>query len=263
MKKNHYILLLALAVIAILAFKNPRIVKNETSNDGLLVATLYMQHAAEYQAACYQSFNLGKYKLHEKMAQYNGNKKLAVVVDIDETVLDNSPFSARSILENTDYPKYWDDWCMLAKAKSIPGAMEFLVYAQLKGVETFYISNRKIKLFSATQTNLRNNGFPFADSTHILLRTSSNDKESRRNKVRETHEVVLYFGDNLGDFMSDFDEQPNEKRNALARDIQNDFGDEFIVLPNPTYGTWLNALIEGATPETNTDSIYKARLINF
>jgi len=121
----------------------------------------------------------------------------------------------------------------MAKAKSVPGAMEFLVYAQSKGVETFYISNRKIKLFSATQTNLINNGFPFADSTHILLRTSTNDKEPRRNKVRETNEIVLYFGD------------------------------EFIVLPNPTYGTWLNALIEGAAPTANTDSLYKAQLINF
>lgn len=263
MKKYYFLLLTAVAGYTLLAFQNHLPEKNEPNNDGLLLATLYMQHAGEYQASCYQSYNLAKWKLSEKLAQYKGEKKLAVVVDIDETVLDNSPFSARSILENTDYPKYWDEWCMQAKAKSIPGAMEFLVYAQSKGVETFYISNRKIKLFTATQTNLINNGFPFADSTHILLRTTTNDKEPRRNKVRETHEVVLYFGDNLGDFMSDFDDQPNQKRNAIVRDIQNDFGDEFIVLPNPTYGTWLNALIEGATPETNTDSLYKTQLINF
>ena len=258
--------LLLITVIALLITAcQPTITKQEPieNNDGLLLATLFMQRSSEYQALCYQAYNWGQLRLDEKLNAYNGEKKLAVVVDIDETVLDNSPFSAKSIIENTDYPKYWDEWCEKAEAKSIPGAVEFLKYAESKGVETFYISNRKVHLIAPTLLNLQNNGFPFADSTHIMLRTTSSDKEERRNKVREDFDVLLYFGDNLGDFMSVFDGKNTKDRNALTLEMKEKFGDQFIVLPNPTYGGWMDAMKTGLPKNIDTDSLYKARLINF
>jgi 5'-nucleotidase (lipoprotein e(P4) family) len=234
-----------------------------TNNDGLILATLYMQQSAEYQAICKQAYNIGKLKLDEQLKIYSGEKKLAVVVDIDETVLDNSPFSARSVLENTDYPKYWDEWCNKAEAKAIPGSVEFLNYAADNGVETFYISNRKVHLTEATLKNLQEKDFPFADSAHLLLRTNTSNKEPRRNKVRETHDILLLFGDNLGDFNPAFDDQPTQKRHALVQQMKNKFGEEYIVLPNPTYGAWMSAMQEGLPKNINVDSLYRAKLINF
>ena len=237
--------------------------EKEANNDGLLMATLYVQQAAEYKALCFQAYNLAQFKLDEKISKYSGDKKMAVIVDIDETVLDNSPFTAKSIIENTDYPKYWDEWCNLAKAQSVPGAVEFLKYAESVGVETFYVSNRKAHLIPATLKNLQENGFPFADSAHLFLRTKSSDKEIRRNIIREDNDILLYFGDALGDFLPAFDEPSTEARNALAREIHNDFGAEYIVLPNPTYGTWMNSLLTGVPKTADADSVYKSRLINF
>ena len=77
-------------------------------------------------------------------------KKMAIVVDIDETVLDNSPFEAKSIIENTDYPVYWDEWCQKEEARPIAGAVEFLNYAKSKGADVFYITNRKEHLKDVT-----------------------------------------------------------------------------------------------------------------
>jgi len=233
------------------------------NNDGLLMATLYMQRASEYKALCYQAYNSAAFQLDEKIKNHQGNKKLAVVVDIDETVLDNSPFTARSIIENTNYPTYWKEWCEKSEAKPIPGALDFLTYAASKDVETFYISNRKVTLTEATLINLQKDGFPYADSLHILLRTNTSDKEPRRNIVRENHDILLLCGDNLGDFISDFDVKDNSKRSELTFQNKNKFGEEYIVLPNPTYGVWMNALLKGSTKDVDADSVYKSRLINF
>lgn len=263
MKKTIFYFLYILLFSSLVSC-TPRESKEEfANNDGLLLATLYMQQSAEYQAICKQTYTIGKLKLDEHLKNYSGTKKLAVVVDIDETVLDNSPFSARSILENTDYPKYWDEWCNKAEAKAIPGAVEFLNYAAEQGVETFYISNRKVHLTEATLKNLQNQDFPFADSAHLMLRTNTGNKELRRNKVRETHEILLLFGDNLGDFNPAFDDKGTMERRALVQQLKNKFGEEYMVLPNPTYGAWMSALQVGLPKNINVDSLYRAQLINF
>ena len=235
----------------------------ESNNDGLLMATLFVQQSSEYRALCYQVYNMAQTRLDIKIAQHQGEKALAVVVDIDETVLDNSPFSARSIIKNTDYPKYWDEWCNKSEAIPIPGALEFLKYAKKQGVETFYISNRKVHLTAATLKNLQLYDFPFADSSHLFLRKKSSDKESRRNMVRKTHDILLFFGDNLGDFSSEFDDKSTSTRQALTVENQNKFGEEYLVLPNPTYGTWMNALRDNVTKSADIDSVYKSKLIDF
>lgn len=263
MKKSILILSLIFSIV-ILNSCNEQLQKEEVSNnDGLLMATLYMQQAAEYQSLCLQAYEIGKIRLDNLVESYNGDKKPAIVVDIDETVLDNSPFTARSIIENTDYPKYWDEWCNKSEAKPIAGALDFLNYAAEKGVETFYISNRKIHLTEATLKNLQKYDFPFADSSHLLLRTTTSNKEPRRNQVRETHEILLFFGDNLGDFSPVFDDKATKQRHAMVQQMKNEFGKKFIVLPNPTYGAWMNAMKEGIPENANIDSLYRSKLINF
>lgn len=262
--KNKFLILFSLLLLtSMVSCTLTKKEEEKTNNDGLLLATLYMQQSAEYHAICKQAFNVGHYQLDKILSDYKGAKKPAIIVDIDETVLDNSPFSARSIIENTDYPKYWDDWCEKAEAKPISGAVEFLNYAAERGVETFYISNRKVHLTKPTLDNLLKYEFPFADSTHLLLRTTTSNKEPRRNKVRESHQIVLLFGDNLGDFSSAFDDKSTMDRKALVQQMKNEFGEHFIVLPNPTYGAWMDAMRKDLPKSINLDSLYRSKLINF
>lgn len=259
---KYTLLLLSTILLSFTACKPKVSEQTNDQNEKLVFATLFVQQAAEFKALNHQAYNIGKLRLDEILIAYKGDKKLAVVVDIDETVLDNSPFEAKSILEKTNYPKYWKEWCDLAKAESIAGAQEFLSYAAEKGVETFYISNRKVEVYERTLANLMRNGFPFADSTHMLLRTSVNDKEPRRNSVKKNYEIVLLFGDNLGDFSNIFDDKSTADRYALVEEFKEEFGNRFIVLPNPMYGAWDAAMFYDIVVD-NKDSVYKARLKSF
>jgi len=221
--------------------------ESETStvdNEALLYATLYQQKSAEAAALCHQAFNLAELRLNQVLDNNPYDKPLAIVVDVDETILDNSPFEAKSILENTDYPKYWDEWCNLASAKAMPGAAEFLTYAASKGVETFYITNRKVEFQEVTMKNLTEKGFPFVDDAHMFLRKSVSGKESRRLEVLKSHEIVMLMGDNLNDFTDVFEGKSREDRHLLISSLRAEFGKKFIVLPNAMYGEWINALLK-------------------
>lgn len=221
--------------------------ESETSNvdnEALLYATLYQQKSAEVAALCHQAFNLAELRLNQILADHPYDKPLAIVVDVDETVLDNSPFEAKSILENTDYPKYWGEWCELASAKALPGAAEFLNYAASKGVETFYVTNRKVEFQEATMKNLAAKGFPFVDDAHMFLRTTESSKEPRRIEIQKSYEIVILMGDNLNDFTDVFEGKSREDRHKLIRSLKAEFGNKFIVLPNAMYGEWINALLK-------------------
>jgi 5'-nucleotidase (lipoprotein e(P4) family) len=230
------------------------------NNDILLMSTLFHQKAAEMRAIYYQIYNLATLRLDNELRMAGLSKTLAVVVDIDETVLDNSPFEAKSILENTNYPKYWGEWCELAQAKAIHGAVEFLSYAESKGVEVFYITNRKEKFKTATIENLKKEGFPFADKKHLLMRTTSSSKKERRESVGKTHKVVLIIGDNLGDFLDIFDKNNINRRFEITDSLKNEFGKRFIILPNSMYGTWINTILNfqyDLTPDQKLDIFHE------
>ena len=107
---------------------------------------------------------------------------------------------------------------------------------------------------------------PNADTSHVFLRTTSSEKQARRDRVLETHEVVLYMGDNLSDFSDVFDNQSTESRNQLVEDMQASFGDKFIVFPNPMYGDWESkGIYENNRGWTNEqkDSIRLSKLVSF
>lgn len=215
----------------------------QVDNEALLYATLYQQKSAETAALYHQAFNFAELRLNQILADNPYDKPLAIVVDVDETVLDNTPFEAKSILENTDYPTYWGEWCELASAKALPGAAEFLNYAASKGVETFYVTNRKIEFQEATMKNLAAKGFPFVDEAHMFLRTTESSKEPRRLEILRTHKIVILMGDNLNDFTDVFEGKSREDRHLLISSLRSEFGKKFIVLPNPMYGEWVNALL--------------------
>lgn len=221
-------------------------------NQTLVLATLYYQHAAEMKALSYQAYNLGKMKLDEILTKGEDPSKLAIVLDIDETILDNSPSEAQNIKDTLTFPGTWNEWVDAAKAETLPGAVEFLNDASSKGVQIFYISNREEASRTATIKNLTQKGFPQVLDDHILLKTNESGKENRRQVVEKNHKIILLFGDNLADFTSLFDKQTTDRRNFLVDSLYTEFGNRFIVLPNPMYGGWLDALYDnqrGLTPE--------------
>ncbi len=212
------------------------------SSTYLMMAVLYQQTAAEYRALCYQAFNIARYQVDQSRRIMGLMKKQAVIVDIDETVLDNSPQEAKCILNDTLYPAYWNEWVNLAMAKPVPGSLEFLNYVESLGWDVYYITNRKEKYREVTLKNLKEVGFPYADDDHLLMKTDSNNKKSRRDKVAETHSIILLVGDNLNDFTDVFENKSVPQRFELTDSLKKEFGNRFIILPNAMYGDWEGAL---------------------
>lgn len=203
-----------------------------------MMATLYMQQAPEYVALAEQAYHQATIVLNKQLDK--ATVPLAIVTDIDETVLDNSPYQAKQVLENINYPDHWDEWINKADAQPIPGSLAFLKHADSLGIAIFYISNRKIHLLDATIKNLNKFGYPQADSAHIYLRTSTASKEERRNKVLEQgYQIALFLGDNLDDMSAQFETEDTQARAEAVKSNLNNFGEKYIVLPNPTYGKWV------------------------
>ena len=215
--------------------------------------TLYMQKAAEYRSLAYQAFNLARLRLDADLDKKNVKKlpkaersmPRAIVVDIDETILDNSPAQAYSIANNAPFNlKDWYAWGEMRKAKAVPGAVAFLNYAVSKGARIFYVSNRDEVQKQATIDNLKNVGLTDVGNDNVILRAGESSKEARRTSIAKTHRIVMLMGDNLDDFSNVFEKKPIAERFAETDKARENFGRNFIVLPNAMYGTWENAIYD-------------------
>lgn len=189
-------------------------------------AVLWQQQAAEYRALSYQAFNLAQMQLHTILDRKSDYKKpIAIVTDIDETVLDNSRYSGKQIEFDEAYSaSRWIEWVKEKKANAIPGALDFFNYAKSKDVAVFYISNRSTNQKEETIENLQRIGFPFADPTHVLLKDSTSEKKPRRLLVQKEYEIVLLIGDNLSDFSAIFENRSTTERNRSVDSLKAFFG---------------------------------------
>ena len=203
------------------------------------MSVLWYQKSAEMKALYYQGFNIAQLRMDLFLTNDTSSKPNAVIVDIDETMLDNSPFEAKCIETGLPYSKEsWGTWTSLAQAEALPGAVEFSHYAKAKNIEVFYISNRSVQEFEPTLKNLQEKKFAYADSLHLLLKTTTSNKEERRLTVNNNYDIVLLIGDNLGDFAEIFDDRTENYGFEHVLNFKNQFGDRFIMLPNPMYGSW-------------------------
>jgi len=219
-------------------------VSSGNENDKLLIAVSWYQQSAELTALFYQGFNIAQERLDAAVAGNTSGKPLAVIVDIDETMLDNSPFESE-VINSRDDISGWYKWTAKASARALPGALEFAEYAQSKGVEIFYVTNRDDKEREVTLRNLNAVKFPFATEDHLLTRSdlsystgNTSSKKGRRAIVAENYNVILLIGDNLNDFSEIFeDRRTNNGKDAVVNNREL-FGQKFIILPNPMYGAW-------------------------
>lgn len=225
-------------------------------------ATLWVQNAAEYTAITTQAYNTAlrmlplsledsfwTASLNQQENENHLSLPTAVILDIDETVLDNSPFQARMIKQDKTFNiEDWNAWCNEANADAVPGALEFTKYAAEKGVVIFYISNRSYEVEDATRENLIKKGFPVSDSMDTIMSNGeepgwNSSKIERRRMVEENYRVLMAFGDDLNDFFPAKD-ITQDKRAALVEENANKFGRMWFVFPNPVYGSWEDALFD-------------------
>ena len=176
--------------------------------------------------------------------------KPAVVLDIDETVLDNSPYQARLIKHGGEYNEAdWAAWCNEQRARALPGVVEFTQFAAKHGIAVIYISNRAKDLDQATLANLRKAGLPVSGPEAFLgLGTFVEDCEQigtekgcRRQLISHKYRVLMQFGDQIGDFVTVLANNAGGRQKAMQPYLDW-IGTRWFVLPNPTYGAWEPAL---------------------
>ena len=236
------------------------------ANDNLN-AVLWVQRAAEYDAVTQTVYRGAADELDVALKEANwdalvpserGNAATglppAVVMDVDETVLDNSPYQARLVHDGASYDEStWDLWVAEKKAKPVPGVVDFAKAAAARGVTILYISNRAVHLKDATIANLKAVGMPVKDDSVFLglgtfvegCEQDGSEKNCRRKLAGQKYRVLMQFGDQLGDFVQIVANTPTD-RDALYEEYADWFGERWFMLPNPTYGSWEPAVFNNA-----------------
>ncbi|MEM6797812.1 MAG: HAD family acid phosphatase [Acidobacteriota bacterium] len=224
-----------------------------------LDATLWVQTSPEFRATTLQTFQLASLRLEQALEDPQWTAALeqdaakmaglppAIIVDVDETLIDNSRFQARLVAENLVYePATWDGWVQQSAAPALEGAREFLAHADSLGVTIFYVTNRGSHHEPPTRRNLEREQMPIDSSRDVVLTKGENgwtsDKTTRRQHVAETHRVLLMLGDDLNDFVSGAKAPAPEPRRELAERYREMWGTKWLMLANPGYGSWMESL---------------------
>ncbi|HST44722.1 MAG TPA: 5'-nucleotidase, lipoprotein e(P4) family [Luteimonas sp.] len=239
-----------------------------TAHDNLN-AVLWVQRSAEYRAVSETVFHAAARQLDHALAEKNWDALVpgerdnagatadlppAVIMDVDETVLDNSPYQARLVVDGVEYDEVsWDAWVAEKRAEPVPGVVDFARAAAAKGVTILYLSNRAQHLQAATLANLRDKGLPVKDDTVFLglgtvlpgCEQNGSEKNCRRRLAGRGYRVLMQFGDQLGDFAEIVANTP-DGRAALQAEYADWFGERWWMLANPTYGSWEPAVFNNA-----------------
>lgn len=242
----------------------PKASKPAKANDNLN-AVLWMQTSAEYGAVCETIYRAATAQLDAALAdkqrdalvpEERGNAATglppAVIMDVDETVLDNSPYQARLVASGKEYDDVsWDAWVAEKKAQPLPGVVAFAQAATARGITVLYLSNRDEHLQAATIANLKAVGLPVKDDGVFLglgtlvkdCEQNGSEKNCRRRLAGQKYRVLMQFGDQLGDFVQVLANTPKQ-RGQLAGQYRDWFGQRWWMLPNPTYGSWEPAVFD-------------------
>lgn len=219
-----------------------------------LYAQIWVEISPEYRALCRQVFNSALLRLRA-IAELSpevggrpvgaGGKPLAVVTDLDETILDNSGYQRQLVLAGKEFSvDSWNQWVRQEGAELAPGAGEFIQAVESLGVTVVYISNRPEDYRQSTVNLMRRlginvDGLAAPDNPRLQLRRTTSDKEPRRRRAREHYDIVAYLGDNIGDFPGvsgdDVLLEEVDRRTQM-------WGTRWFVMPNPLYGSWTRPL---------------------
>jgi 5'-nucleotidase (lipoprotein e(P4) family) len=227
------------------------------ANDNLN-ATLWTQRSVEFKGTALAAFALARFRLEQALADKNWtgapaeqtgayqSLPPAVIIDIDETLMDNSLYQGWMVMNGTSFTsETWGKFVAAQVSIPIPGAVEFTQFAESKGVKVFYISNRTAQEEEATRKNMERYGFPMGGNVDIFLTAREKPdwgsaKGTRRAHVAKDYRVLLNIGDNFGDFVDAF-RGTEAERQKVFDDNKERWGREWIVVANPTYGSFESA----------------------
>jgi 5'-nucleotidase (lipoprotein e(P4) family) len=240
----------------------------ETTEEGLrnslLWAVAWKQTAAEYRALCYQAYNLARMQLDDALRRRKeGDRPLAIITDMDNTMLYVGSYWGYLINENKDFfdDAIWDEWLPNNLVTAVPGSREFFDYCSEQDVEVFYVTSRNQgeRTYEYALAQLKYLEVPFADEEHLFVFRESSDKTPAREKIAEEFDVVVLLGDNLNDYKRDYYVKDVDERLALMERDRADWGTKFIVLPNPTDGNWVRAIFGESEPAPTDENRRKLK----
>jgi 5'-nucleotidase (lipoprotein e(P4) family) len=249
--------LVVLVLVSAMGFAGPALAQDPPAHD-LLNAVLWMQRSVEYRATTLTAFALARLRLDQALADPNWTAapkeqtgayqslSPAVVLDVDESILDNSGYQAWMVLKDTTFDaKTWNAYVNTGTSQPISGAVEFARYADAKGVKVFYVTNRVTAEEPATRSNLEKYGFPMGGNVDTVLTTGKQPdwgsaKGTRRAFIAKTYRILLNVGDNFADFVDDYRGSEADRLKVMETN-KDRWGREWIMIANPSYGSFESA----------------------
>ena len=243
-----------------------------------MLGVLFVQTSPEFAANNIQTYKIATSKIDIALNDKNwtaaleqgtnfSDKPTAIIVDVDETVLDNSAHQARAILGGFSYPTGWLEWGNEASAPAVAGVKDFLNYADSKGVTIFYVTNRVSELRKATIENIIKLDLPFDESANPLMMKGENgwgsEKTSRRTLIAEKYRIILMAGDQITDFISLEESSVSmDARLQLSSKYEEMWGEKWFMITNPMYGKWEGAIYNNIFPNTKERKKLRLKALN-
>ncbi len=224
-----------------------------------LEANLWTQRSVEFKGNALAVYALARVRLDQALAdkkwtaapaEQKGdyeNLPPAIVLDVDETVLDNSLYQVWSMKNGIPFSvATWNQFCNDKVARAIPGAVEFTKYADSRGVKVFYVSNRAAEVEKSTRENMEALGFPVGgpgggNVDTFLMQNEKPDwgskKSTRRAFIAKDYRILLGVGDNFGDFDDRYTSSEADRLKYFEENKER-WGREWLMIANPTYGSF-------------------------
>ncbi|MFL2718903.1 MAG: 5'-nucleotidase, lipoprotein e(P4) family [Gammaproteobacteria bacterium] len=274
--KTNKIFTFWLAVFSVLSTAAEEV--DRSFQEQSMLGVLFVQTSPEFAANNIQTYKIATSKIDIALNDKNwtaaleqgtnfSDKPPAIIVDVDETVLDNSAHQARAILGGFSYPTGWLEWGNEVSAPAVAGVKDFLNYADSKGVTIFYVTNRVSELRKATIENIIKLGLPFDERANPLMMKGENgwgsEKTSRRKLIAEKYRIILMAGDQITDFISLEESSVSmDARLQLSSKYEEMWGEKWFMITNPMYGKWEGAIYNNIFPNTKEREKLRLKALN-
>ena len=274
--KTHKIFTFWLVVFSVLSTAAEEV--DRSFQEQSMLGVLFVQTSPEFAANNIQTYKIATSKIDIALNDKNwtaaleqgtnfSDKPPAIIVDVDETVLDNSAHQARAILGGFSYPTGWLEWGNEVSAPAVAGVKDFLNYADSKGVTIFYVTNRVSELRKATIENIIKLGLPFDERANPLMMKGENgwgsEKTSRRTLIAEKYRIILMAGDQITDFISLEESSVSmDARLQLSSKYEEMWGEKWFMITNPMYGKWEGAIYNNIFPNTKERKKLRLKALN-
>lgn len=274
--KTNKIFTFWLAVFSVLSTAAEEV--DRSFQEQSMLGVLFVQTSPEFAANNIQTYKIATSKIDIALNDKNwtaaleqgtnfSDKPPAIIVDVDETVLDNSAHQARAILGGFSYPTGWLEWGNEVSAPAVAGVKDFLNYADSKGVTIFYVTNRVSELRKATIENIIKLGLPFDERANPLMMKGENgwgsEKTSRRKLIAKKYRIILMAGDQITDFISLEESSVSmDARLQLSSKYEEMWGEKWFMITNPMYGKWEGAIYNNIFPNTKEREKLRLKALN-